>query len=137
MLAFIRGSEPFLSADQIYVKMLPDGEPRRVTDDSRPKYGLAFSADGSEIAYTVLDTSGFATYTVSALGGESHLLMQNAAGLVWLDQHQLLFSQIRSGIHMGVVTATVTRASLREIYFPAHERGMAHYSIPLRIAAGH
>lgn len=130
MLAFIRGSEPFLSADQIYVKMLPDGEPRRVTDDSRPKYGLAFSADGSEIAYTVLDTSGFATYTVSALGGESHLLMQNAAGLVWLDQHQLLFSQIRSGIHMGVVTATVTRAGLREIYFPAHERGMAHYSYP-------
>jgi len=29
-----------------------------------------------------------------------------------------------------VVSATVTGAGLREIYFPAHERGMAHYSIP-------
>ena len=31
---------------------------------------------------------------------------------------------------MGVVTATVNRAGLHEIYFPAHERGMAHYSYP-------
>ncbi len=55
MLAFIRGGEGFLTSDQIYVKMLPDGEAKRVTDDDRPKYGLAFSPDGSEIAYTVLD----------------------------------------------------------------------------------
>jgi hypothetical protein len=64
------------------------------------------------------------------LGGESHLLLKNAAGLVWLDQHQLVFSQIRSGIHLGVVTASETRAGLREIYFPSHERGMAHYTYP-------
>ena len=130
MVAFIRGSEPFLSPDQIYVKMLPDGEAKLVTNDSRGKYGLAFSPDGSQIAYTVFDSSGFATYTVSVLGGESHLLMQNAAGLVWLGPHQVLFSQIRSGIHMGIVTSTITRAGLREIYFPSHERGMAHYSFP-------
>ena len=49
MLAFIRGGNAFLTADQIYVKMLPNGEARRVTDDSRSKYGLAFSPDGSEI----------------------------------------------------------------------------------------
>jgi DNA-binding winged helix-turn-helix (wHTH) protein/Tol biopolymer transport system component len=130
MLAFIRGDEPFLSADQIYIKLLPDGEAKQVSDDGRPKYGLEFSPDGSQIAYTVLEPPGFATYTVSVLGGESHLLMQNAAGLVWLDQNQLLFSQIRSGIHLGLVTSTITRANLREIYFPAHERGMAHYSYP-------
>jgi DNA-binding winged helix-turn-helix (wHTH) protein/Tol biopolymer transport system component len=130
MVAFIRGGEPFLTSDQIYAKMLPDGEARRLTDDSRPKYGLAFSPDGSLIAYTVLDSSRFATYTVSVLGGDSHLLMENAAGLVWLDQNQLLFSQIRSGIHLGVVTARAIRDGLREIYFPAHERGMAHYSYP-------
>src|ERR1700729_376374 len=69
-------------------------------------------------------------YEVSALGGESHLLLKNAAGLVWLDPQHLLFSEIRSGIHLGVVTATGTRAGLREIYFPAHERGMAHDSFP-------
>ena len=132
MLAFIRGGNAFLTADQIYVKMLPNGEARRVTDDSRPKYGLAFSPDGSEIAYAVLDVPGpaFNTYEVSALGGEPQLLLKNAAGLVWLDSGLLLFSEIQSGVHLGVVTATVTRAGLRDIYFPAHERGMAHYSSP-------
>jgi Tol biopolymer transport system component len=130
MVAFIRGDDAFLSSDQIYVKMLPNGEARRVTNDNRPKYGLASSPDGSEIAYTVLGPSGFSTYEVSALGGEPQLLLTNAAGLVWLDPQRLLFSEIRSGVHLGVVTATVTRADLREVYFPAHERGMAHYSFP-------
>ena len=130
MVAFIRGGQSFLGIDQIYAKVLPDGEAKRLTDDDRPKYGPAFSPDGSLIAYTVLDPPNFATYTVSVLGGDSHLLMKNAAGLVWLDQNQLLFSQARSGIHLGVVTSTATRGGLREIYFPAHERGMAHYSYP-------
>lgn len=130
MLAFIRGNDTFTSSDQIYVKMLPNGEAKRVSDDSRPKYGLAFSPDESEIAYTVMEAPLFSTYTVSVLGGESHLLLKNAAGLVWLDQHQLLYSEIRSGIHLGVVTSTDTRTNLREIYFPAHERGMAHYAYP-------
>ena len=112
--------------------MLPNGEARRVTDDSRPKYGPAFSPDGSEIAYTVLEPSAFSTYEVSALGGQPHLLMSNAAGLVWLDAQRVLFSRIpsRIGIHLGVVTATVTGAGQRTIYFPEHERGMAHYSYP-------
>ena len=130
MVAFIRGGNGFLTSDQIYIKMLPDGEARRVSDDERPKYGLAFSPDGSEIAYTVLEGSGFSTYEVSALGGEPQLLLKNAAGLVWLDPRQLLFSRIKSGIHLGVVTSTLTGDGLREIYFPAHERGMAHYSFP-------
>ena len=132
MVAFIRGGDGFLTSDQIYVKMLPNGEARRVTDDARPKYGLAFSPDGAEIAYTVLETSAFSTYEVSALGGEPHLLLNNAAGLVWLDPQRLLFSMIRpgEGIHLGVVTATLTRSGLRELYFPAHERGMAHDSYP-------
>jgi Tol biopolymer transport system component len=53
MVAFIRGGNGFLTSDQIYIKMLPNGEARRVTDDARPKYGLAFSPDGADIAYTV------------------------------------------------------------------------------------
>jgi len=130
MVAFIRGSNSFFGSDQIYVKILPDGEAKRVTDDTRPKYGLAFSPDGSEIAYTVMDTPNFSTYTVSVLGGESHLLMKNAAGLTWLDQHQLLYSQTRSGIHLGVVTSSLMGTGLRDIYFPAHQRGMAHYAYP-------
>jgi DNA-binding winged helix-turn-helix (wHTH) protein/Tol biopolymer transport system component len=130
MVAFIRGGGGFLTSDQIWVKMLPNGEARRVTDDDRPKYGLAFSPDGSQIAYTALDDSGFSTYEVSALGGEPHLLVKNAAGLVWLDEQNVLFSERRAGIHLGVVKATLTREGLRDVYFPAHERGMAHYSFP-------
>ena len=42
-----------MSAGQIYVKMLPDGEARPLTNDARMKYNLAFSPDGSQIAYTV------------------------------------------------------------------------------------
>jgi Tol biopolymer transport system component/DNA-binding winged helix-turn-helix (wHTH) protein len=130
MLAFIRGNGAFLSADQIYVRILPDGETRRLTDDSRLKYGPAFSPDGSQVAYTVLDPPGFTTYVVPVLGGDSRLLLRNAAGLSWLDQNRLIFSEIRTGIHLGVVSSSSTRSGLRDIYFPAHERGMAHYSYP-------
>ena len=130
MVAFIRGGNPFLTSDKIYVKMLPNGVARRVTNDDREKYGMAFSPDGSEIAYTVLEGSAFSTYAVSALGGEPHLLLKNAAGLVWLGPHRLLFSESRSGIHLGLVTATVTRSGLRDIYFPAHQRGMVHDAYP-------
>ncbi len=101
MVAFFRGSTSFQTADQVYVKMLPNGEARRLTDDSRLKYNLAFSPDGAEVAYTVLHLPNWSTYTVSVLGGDSHLFMNNAAGLSWLDQHQLLFSRTRTGQHMG------------------------------------
>ena len=129
IVAFIRGGGGFLTSDQIWVKMLPNGEARRVTDDNRPKYGLAFSPDGSEIAYTVLEDSGFSTYEVSALGGEPHLLLSKPPDWCgWTSR--VLFSERRTGIHLGVVKATVTRDDLRDVYFPAHERGMAHYSFP-------
>jgi DNA-binding winged helix-turn-helix (wHTH) protein/Tol biopolymer transport system component len=128
MLAFIRGDSNFMSADPIYVKILPDGEARRLTNDPRLKYNLAFSPDGSQIAYTVMESPSFATYTVSVLGGDSHLLLKNAAGLTWLDRNHLLFSRTRSGLHLGVVTQTVSGDNFRELYFPPHERAMAHYS---------
>ncbi len=128
MVAFFRGGRDFFSADQIYVKMLPDGEPKRLTDDPRPKYGPVFSSDGSEVAYTAVTPGFFSTYAVPVLGGESRLLLSNAAGLTWLDRDRLLFSQIKSGVHMGIVTATESRANLRELYFPPFERAMAHYS---------
>jgi len=130
MVAFIRGNSGFLTADQIYVKVLPNGEATRVTDDPRTKYHLAFSPDGSQIAYTVLQHHRFSTHAVSVLGGDSHLLLANAAGLSWLDQHHLLFSRIRSGAHMGIVTGTAAAQDFRELYFPSHERAMAHYSWP-------
>jgi DNA-binding winged helix-turn-helix (wHTH) protein/Tol biopolymer transport system component len=130
MLAFVRGVDTFMTIDQIYVKMLPNGEARRVTDDSRLKYGLSFSPDGSEIAYTVLEGPVFSTYAVSVLGGEPRLMFKNAAGLVWLDSQRILFSQAATGIHLSVVKSSVTREEQQDLYSPAHDRGMAHYSYP-------
>jgi DNA-binding winged helix-turn-helix (wHTH) protein/Tol biopolymer transport system component len=128
ILAFIRSESPFMSADPIYAKVLPDGEAIRLTDDPQVKYNLAFSPDGSQIAYTVMRPHVFATYTVPVLGGEPHLLLDNAAGLTWLDQHRLLFSRMHSGVHLGLATQSVTGDNYRDLYFPAHERGMVHYS---------
>ncbi|HEY7391478.1 MAG TPA: winged helix-turn-helix domain-containing protein [Bryobacteraceae bacterium] len=128
MVAFIRGGKSFLTADQIYVKVLPNGEAKRLTDDPRRKYNLAFTPDGTQIAYTVMQFPTWATYTVSVLGGDSHLFLNNAAGLTWLDGRQVLFSRIRSGQHMGIATGAATGQDFRDLYFPSHERAMAHYS---------
>ncbi len=136
ILAFIRGNSSFMSAGQIYVKMLPDGEARPLTNDARVKYNLAFSPDGSQIAYTAMKNPVFATYTVSVLGGDPHLLLNNAAGLTWLDPNHFLFSKIRGGLHLGVVTETVAGDDFRELYYPPHaERAMTpHYvALPLLI----
>ena len=134
MLAFYRSSSAFGTTSDIWLKLLPDGEPVQITHDPQPKYDIAFSPDGTRIVYTVFPNISrnvsrlFQTYTVSTLGGDSELFLPNSAGLSWLDDGHLLFSQIKSGIHMGLVTSKTDRSDLREIYFPAHERGMVHYS---------
>jgi serine/threonine protein kinase/Tol biopolymer transport system component len=129
MVTFIRGGESFLSNGQIYVKLLPNGESVRLTNVAGQKYGPVFTPDGSRIAYTNLTDVDFDTWTVPVLGGSPVRLLPNAAGLTWITDQRVLFSEIKGGgIHMGIVTATVSRAESREIYFPAAERGMAHYS---------
>jgi serine/threonine protein kinase len=130
MLAFYRSNNFFGTPDQIWLRLLPNGQPVQLTHDPRPKYNISFSPGGDRIAYTVFPSVSrlFQTYTVSSLGGDSELFLPNSAGLSWLDDGHLLFSQIKSGIHMGIVTSKPDRSDLREIYFPAHERGMAHYS---------
>jgi Tol biopolymer transport system component len=127
MVTFIRGGE-FCCAGgsgQIYVKLLPAGESVRLTNDSTPKLGPVFTPDGTRVAYTNVRWD---TWTVPVLGGQPSLLLPNAFGLTWIADHRVLFSQIKSGLHLGVVTSTEGRADLREVYFPTHERAMAHFS---------
>jgi Tol biopolymer transport system component/DNA-binding winged helix-turn-helix (wHTH) protein len=131
MVAFYRSNSWFLTPDQIYVKLLPDGEPVQLTNDSKLKYGVAFSPDGSRIAYTTYSpelTDEWKTFTVSPLGGEPSLFLSNAAGLSWLDQRRVLFSEIATGAHMGIVMARENRSEYRKVYFPQHQRMMAHFS---------
>lgn len=128
MLAFIRSSEWWLTSGQIWVKLLPNSAAIQVTRDPRPKYGLSFSPDGSRIAYTVVEGGVWKTVTVSSIGGETGQMLSNAAGLTWLDTGHVLFSEIRTGVHMGVVMARENRSEQRPIYFPRDERGMVHLS---------
>ena len=126
MLAFIRGPSTFFGPGQIYVKLLPEGEPAQLTHDNLAKMSPVFSPDGSRIAYTVAPP--FDTWVVPVLGGEPRLWLPNASGLTWIDGQHLLFSEIKIGLHMAVVTAAESRTEQRDIYLPPQERGMAHRS---------
>ncbi len=135
MVAFIGGGDFFLSAGQIYVKVLPNGDVVRLTDHPGPKLAPVFTPDGSRVAYTLVDRgrspASWDTWTVPVVGGQPAPFLRNAASLVWLGDDRVLFSEMKPpGIHMGIVTSTQGRMDHREIYFPAHERGMAHYSWP-------
>src|SRR5271167_3320780 len=120
MIVFIRGPETFLSRGQIYIKQLPDGRPNQLTHDAANKMAPAFSPDGSRIAYTVTDKSaGWNTWVVPVPGGEPEELLPNAAALTWADPGHVVFSEIKTGVHMGVATATESRAGERDVYLPA------------------
>jgi len=124
MVVFLRGPSTFVSPAQIYLKMLPEGEPVQLTNDATEKMSPVFSPDGTRIAYTV----PWDTYVVPVLGGQPRRLLPNASGLTWIDKERVLFSEIKKGIHMAIVTATESRAEARDIYLPPRESGMAHRS---------
>jgi len=127
MLAFIRGGDPFLSTGDVYVKLLPDGDPVQLTHDGRMKLSPVFSPDGSRIAYSTVDP--WDTWEVPVLGGEPRLMLPNSSSLTWIDHGQrLLFSEIKQGLHMAVVTADESRGHSRDVYVPAGDRSMAHHS---------
>jgi len=132
MVAFIRGPGTFAAPGQIYVKMLPDGEPVQLTRDNSEKMSPVFSPDGSEIAYTsVAAENHWDTWVVPVISGQPHLWLPNASGLVWLDKAKVLFSEIKNNdIHMALVTSDESRAAERDVYVPASDRGMAHRSYP-------
>jgi eukaryotic-like serine/threonine-protein kinase len=126
MLVFLHGSNSFASSGDIYVKLLPRGEPFQLTHQATLKATPAFSPDGSRITYTV--APAWDTWAVPVLGGQALLMLPNASGLTWVDDRHILFSEIKSGIHMAVVTATESRAEERDVYVPAQQEGMAHHS---------
>jgi serine/threonine protein kinase/WD40 repeat protein len=127
MLAFIRAGNSFLAIGDVYVMLLPGGEPVRLTHDSKTKVGLSFSPDNSQIAYSVVEP--WDTWKVPVLGGEPHMLLPNASSLTWIEGgKRLLFSEIKEGLHMVVVTTDEGRGNSRDVYVPAGKRGMAHHS---------
>jgi Tol biopolymer transport system component/predicted Ser/Thr protein kinase len=127
MLAFIRGSNSFFGPGQVCVKFLPDGQPVELTHDALQKLSPVFSADNSRIAYGV--AIPWSMWEVPVLGGEPHLMLPNATSLSWIDDgKRLLFSEIKEGLHMVLVTTDQGRGQRREVYAPPGERSMIHHS---------
>src|ERR1700722_3723576 len=127
MLSFIRGSNAFMGPGQIYVKLLPGGEPLELTHDGTVKLAPSFSPDNASIAYSTIDP--WNTLEVPVLGGSPHILLPNSSSLTWIDEgKRLLFSEMREGAHMVVVTADESRGNSRDVYVPAGKRSMAHHS---------
>lgn len=127
MLAFIRGSDSFMGQGQIYVKLLPSGEPVQLTNDPAVKLAPSFSPDSSRIAYSIIEP--WDTWEVSALGGNPHLLLPNSSSLTWIEQgKRLLFSELREGLHLVVVTTDEDRGNSRDVYVPPGKRSMVHHS---------
>jgi eukaryotic-like serine/threonine-protein kinase len=130
MLTFVRGPGTFASVGEvgeIFMKMLPDGEAVQLTHDSSRKERPVFSPDNSLIAYSAPG----GTWAVPISGGQPHLWLPNASGLVWSDKHEILFSEIKNGDqHMSIVAAKESRAGARDVYVPPGDRDMAHWSYP-------
>ena len=101
MVTFIRGGEFFFSSGQIYVKLLPNGESVRLTNDEGRKFGPVFSPDGSRIAYTKVTPGSWDTWTVPVLGGQPARLLPNASGLTWITDSRVLFSEIMGMLPHG------------------------------------
>jgi Tol biopolymer transport system component len=129
MLAFIRGESTFTGAGDVYIKLLPDGEPVRLTHDGGEKMGpVSFSPDGSRIAYMLGEWN---TWSVPVLGGEPTPFLANAAGLSWSNAgtpYRVMYSALTGkALQMGIFTATESRSEERIVYLP-DGFGMAHRS---------
>jgi serine/threonine protein kinase len=137
MLTFIRSGSTFFGRGQIYVKLLPDGEPVQLTNDSLPKFGPVFSPDGTRIAYATgmlgPESMSIDTWVVPVLGGQPpQRWLTNAEGLTWsvggAGKPRVLFSELTGhGFQMSIVSSTESRTETRTVYAPP-EIGMAHRS---------
>lgn len=137
MLTFIRGQDPTqFNPGQVYVKLLPDGEPVQLTHDNAAKMAPQFSPDGSRIAYATPigdHVETFDMWLVPLLGGQPQHWLKNAEGLTWMngpaEPGRVLFSELTGrGGQMSLVTSTESRGDVRTVFLPRSITGMAHRS---------
>ena len=131
VLAFIKSGDPFLSAGQIWLKLLPNGEPIQLTHTSGLIFAPTFTPDGTHVAYSAVEEElggAWDTWVVPITGGEAVKLLPNASALSFIGPHEVMYSEFKTGLQLGIVTSLDDRSQHREIYLPSHERGMAHFS---------
>lgn len=134
MVAFIRGQNDFglsLNTGQLWLKVLGGDNVVQLTNTPQRKHTPAFSLDGNRLYFTQGDNRfTWNTYEVSVLHGDRpRLFLPNATGLSWIAPDRLLYSTVKSGVHMALVTSNPSRSDERDIYVPAdHTYGMVHRS---------
>jgi Tol biopolymer transport system component len=95
MLAFAGGNPP-----QIYVKMLPDGQPAQLTHGNSDKGNPAISADGWRITYTTVNPQfQWDTWTVPVFGGETRCCSKTPLGWSGPEAAGALFGGQDRGPH--------------------------------------
>src|SRR5882672_1419006 len=97
MLVFIRGENTFHGPGEVYVRLLPDGEPFQLTHDNLAKMSPVFSPDAARIAYTTVQRGAWDTWVVPVPGGTPRLMLPNASGLTWIGEQRVMFSEITKG----------------------------------------
>ena len=125
MLTFIRGSSTFVGPGDIYLKTLPDGDVRQVTDNRQQKQDPMFTPDGSRISYTT-GPLPYNVWSVPVSGGPPQPMMRNASTMTWIGDGRVMFGEVRGAPHMALVTADERRRDVRDVYVPARVSGMAH-----------
>ncbi len=134
LVAFLRGPGGFgysTNEGQVWFKSLPDGEPFQLTKTSLRKQTINFSQDDTRVYFTQIEGPfAWNTYEVALLGGQQpKMFMANATGLSWIGGDRVLFSAIKTGIHMMLSTSNASRTDERDIYVPPDPlHGMVHRS---------
>jgi serine/threonine protein kinase len=134
LVAFLRGPGSYggsANPGQIWFKSLPDGQPFQLTKNALRKQTINFSPDSSRVYFTQIEGPfTWNTYELPLLGGqEPKLFMANATGLSWIGSDRLLFSTIKTGVHMRLSTSNASRTDQRDIYVPPDQmHGMVHRS---------
>src|SRR5882724_4267415 len=134
MVAFLRGSSDLGTSNnygQVWLMSLAGGDSTQLTKTPFRKQTLNFSPDGRSLYFTqVQGRFTWNTFEVPTLGArEPREFMANATGLGWIGNDRLLFSTIKQGVHMALVTSNASRTDERDIYVPADPvYGMAHRS---------
>jgi len=83
MLAFLRGSDTFLGRADVYVKMLPNGDPVQLTRDKTLKLSPVVFA--RRLAHRLRDRGPLGHMASRRVGWRGSAMMKNASSLTWAE----------------------------------------------------